>query len=92
MKSNIQRIRICWITCSKILKNSVFVVYNTGAMPRTYLFDSLLDLPTTVLNYYMECLEKNKYKFTGQSFSKTTGAVRTYCVYDNTFPERWFYE
>lgn len=89
MKSTIKRIRICWVSGSNIVKNSVYVVYNTSA-PKTYLFDSLLDLPTTVFNYYMECLENNKYKIIGQSFSKTTGAVRTYCVYDNTFPERWF--
>lgn len=84
MKSNIKRIRICWVNCSKLYKNSVYVVYNTG-IPRTYLFDSLLDIPTTVFNYYKECMESNNYKFVGQSFNKTTGLVRTFIVYDKTF-------
>lgn len=91
MKSNIKRIRICWVNCSKIFKNSVYVVYNNGTT-KTYLFDSMLDIPTTVYNYYKECKESNKYRFVGQSFSETAGAVRTYIMYDKSFDERWFDE
>lgn len=87
MKSNIKRIRICWVNCSKLYKNSVYVVYNNDTT-RTYLFDSLLDIPTTVLNYYKECMESNKCRFVGQSFNNTTGSVRTFIIYDKSFDER----
>lgn len=88
MKSNIKRIRICWVSGSNIVKNSVYVVYNTGT-PRTYLFESLLDLPTTVFNYYIECLESLKYKLVWHNINKATKTVRTFILYDKALESRF---
>ena len=89
METKIKRVRVTFVSGWRLLQNSVYIVYESGKT-KTILFDDLRDIPTTVYDYIIYCIEHGKYKCTGCSFSKMTRSLRTHIIYDKTLEEREF--
>mgnify|MGYP003292753348 CR=1 FL=1 len=89
MESKIKRVRVTFVSGWRLLKNSIYIVYESGKA-RTILFDDLRDIPTTVFDYIIYCIENGKYTCTGSSYSKMTKSLRTHIIYDKTLKQQEF--